>query len=379
MDKRETGKTITIKINGKHQAFEETRQKSDRKQVHVIENKKDKNKTEQETQHPKSEKLKTEKIPQKENKAFNTIDEMAVAHDPSDESFDWILPEATPEKIVVNEYKKVKEPGKLQKKPKKWPIGKHKVNRRMFTTIFTAVFFAVLLGTSFGFIMLKLVFIEKPVETSLIQKPETTVSGPKQIQNQTAKLSLVPPTITTWVVQEGVYSNKDSANQIVNSLKERGASAATFEFNGQSFLLVGVADTKEHAKALGANVKESGVVEFIPKQMSFSGKEISGLEEQEKVYIEAIPLLLETITTAASTASLSNSIPKALFDSIDQQTEKIAVKKDKTIKNEKIKILKEQVDAAVNNINSMKKSVDKQELTSLQQHLLAILIAYQTL
>lgn len=198
----------------------------------------------------------------------------------------------------------------------------------MFTTIFTAVFLAVLLGTSFGFTMLKLVFIEHPAQTSTVQKPTTTPEPEKkQAEQQSGKLSLVPPTITTWVVQEGVYSNKDSATQIVNSLKEKGASAATFESNGQSFLLLSVADTKDHAKEFGEILKESGVTEFIAKEMSFSGHEISGLQVQEKTYIEGIPLLFETMTTAASIASATDSFPKALLDSINQQSKKLAPKK----------------------------------------------------
>lgn len=363
MEKRESGKTITIKINGKKQNFDDSQQNPNSKQVH--------------SKDTRDGEKGTEKLQKKDRVEFTTISEAAVTHDSIDESFDWILPE-TPEEPELNGYKHPPDP-KIPKKKKSLKnklIGKRKIDRRVFTTIFTAVFLAVILGTSFGLIMLKLVFIEKPAETATVQEP-TIVSEQKPEQNQTGNLSLKLPIISTWLIQGGAYTNKDSAAQIVTSLKDSGLSASILENSGNSYVLMAVADTKEHAKEMATDLKHSDIDQPFPKEMSFGGNDVKGLNEQEKAYLEAIPLLVETMTIAVSTAALTDAVPQTLIDSIKQQTEKMD--EGSKIANEQIKGLKDHVVGAVKNLDSLQKSTSTKEIASLQQHLLSILTAYQSL
>lgn len=363
MEKRESQKTITIKINGKKQTFDEPDEKEDRKPLQIIDS--------------RNEEIPSKKAEQKVEEESISKEETAAAHDSSDESFDWILPEI-PDESDINEYKiSSKTPKTKKKKPYNFNFGKQKIERTVFTTIFTAVLLAVILGTSFGFIMLKLVFIEKPSEPAAVQVPAPiTEQKPEQNQNGGAQ-TLTLPSFSSWLVQGGVFSNRDSANKIVTSLKATGLSATVLENNGQSYLFLGVADTKDHAKYLGSDIENREIEAPFAKEMSFGGKEISGLNQQEKQYLEAVPLLFETMATAASTAALNEDVPKTLIDSINAQREKLD--DGSKITNEKIKEVKVHVDGAVKDIGSLQKSAGEKEKTSLQQHLLSLLASYQSL
>ncbi|MGJ7920550.1 SPOR domain-containing protein [Neobacillus sp. LXY-4] len=360
MEKRETGKTITIKINGKHQAFEESRQKSDRKKSPLIDD--------------RVEESPLERVTINGSPLPNLHGEEAAGEEKIDDDFDWILPESVVEPDSTENKLGVKPKKENKKSAKKAGIGKLKMNRGVFATIFTAVFLAVLLGTSFGFTMLKLVFIEKPAEISPAKETSTQPQTQKNpVQNQSGTLSLVLPAISTWVVQEGAYTNKESAKQMEATLKEKGLSASVFETSERSFLLLSVADTKDHAKEIGATLKVSIENEPYPKEVSVGGKEITGLNEQEKMFLSQLPLLFESMSKAAAADSPSQT----LVNNVNEQSKKLEATDD--IQNERIKAIMKDTEAAVKNINAYHKSGDKKELTSLQQHLLSILAAYQAL
>ena len=91
---------------------------------------------------------------------FNEQDvyfETAAAKDPiDDESFDWIIPESAEQDI--QEYKIVGSHNqKKSKKPVTFSTFSKKRNGSLVKSILVTILFAVLIGTSFGVLMLKLV------------------------------------------------------------------------------------------------------------------------------------------------------------------------------------------------------------------------------
>lgn len=363
VEKREKGKTITIKINGHQQAFEDPKQKHNKRQGQIID---------------KTILLSTDEgISTKENiemKESVTINESAASEEQDDKQFDWILPETPPAEPDVEEYMVNKEAAKPKKPTSgKWFKGKSKINRGIFATIFFAVFLAVILGTSFGFTMLKLVFIEKPEENDVVLNASTMPqqNQAERPQSGNGKLTVALPTFSTWVVQEGAYSHKDKAKIAVDSLIEKGTPASIFEDEPRTFIFLGVADTKEHAKEYGSGL--SGIDEPFAKEISVGGKKISGLNEQEKVYLEGLPNFFATMTLAASTGVVSEN---ALTSATDQAKK---LGDGKSIKHEQIKSLKEQSDKAVKSLQALEKSADKKDKVALQQNLLSILTTYHSL
>ncbi|WP_318508203.1 hypothetical protein [Bacillus sp. T3] len=366
MDKREAGKTITIKINGKQQAFDEPKQKPAKRQGQII----DKSvMVSTEDAQPKKE-----MIDNKETQESITINETTIADEQGGEQFDWILPEPSP---VEYDLKEDAPPLAYEKKPsnhksaKKWPVGKSKLNRGVFATIFFAVFLAVILGTSFGFTMLKLVFIERPEESDVVLNATTIPKTNQAEVKPSGNLTVALPTITTWVIQEGAYSNKDSAKQVVSSLKEKGNPAMLFEDTERMFILLGVADTKAHAKEYGTGL--SGIDEPFAKEISTGGKKISGVNEQEKVFLEGLPSIFNNMTLAASTGVVSENA----ISSVNASTKELGDGNE--IKQDQIKTLKEQTDEAIQTLTSLKKSADKKDRLALQQDLLAIFASYHML
>lgn len=363
VEKREQGKTITIKINGKQQAFDDPKQKQNKRQGQIID---------------KAIPLSTdEEISTKESiemKDSVTINESAAADEQNNNPFDWILPETPSTQPDVEEYMVNKEDDKPKKAPSgKWFKGKSKINRGIFATIFFAVFLAVILGTSFGFTMLKLVFIEKPEENDVVLNASTMPqqNQAEKPQSGSGKLAVELPPFSTWVVQEGAYSNQGSAKQVVTSLKEKGTPASIFEDEPRTFIFLGVADTKEHAKEYGSGL--SGIDEPFAKEISVGGKKISGLNEQEKVYLEGLPTFFASMTLAASTGVVSENA----LTSVTDQAKKLG--DGKSIKHDQIKSLKEQSDKAIKSLQALEKSADKKDKIALQQNLLSILTTYHGL
>ncbi|NMD70545.1 SPOR domain-containing protein [Bacillus sp. DNRA2] len=376
MEKREQGKTITIKINGKHQAFADQKQKLTRRQGQIHENTMVEPVIMKDEEQPKRF-ITSENENIIENQTIS-INETAASEEHKEEQFDWILPERSNE-IDLQDYKKVDEPNKKKSTavaPKKSSFkimtSKSKFNRGVFATIFFAVFLAVILGTSFGFTMLKLVFIEKASDSETAI-PTTVIPEEKEPSTKpTGAISLVLPTISTWVVQEGAYANSNSAKSVVDDLKDKGLSATIFE-GDKSFILLGVADTKESAKVLSGKLADSNINEPFSKEISTGGNELKGINDQEKAFLEGFAPLFAEMTKATSAEKLADSDLKSLKKASNNLNQL------NKIENKQIKSIKAHSQAAIKNIESITKKPDKKQSIELQQHLLSILATYQDL
>ncbi|WP_458474647.1 hypothetical protein, partial [Acinetobacter soli] len=142
VDKPKSEKTITIKINGKDRPFQEKK----------------------EEKKGKTWELRQLDRKQEQTEFFASI--QTAAGKEADDSFDWILPEET-EDEDIKEYKIATPPNSPAENGLSTLARKFRGRNKQgfLTSIFLAVFFAVLLGTSFGFIMLKLVFTDQAAET----------------------------------------------------------------------------------------------------------------------------------------------------------------------------------------------------------------------
>ncbi|MDZ5470813.1 stage II sporulation protein B (plasmid) [Bacillus sp. 31A1R] len=369
MDKSEH-KTITIKINGKNRPIEEK-------------NKAKENRNEEESIRAQEDLVeKKEKVSPKMEETL-AFQEIAAAQEAEDDQFDWILPELNDQDDMdIKEYKIASNNNKPPK-GKGWKglsTSIKKKNRNgIIPSIFFAVFFAVLLGTSFGFIMLKLVITEKIVETAT--PPGVAIdnnSGDKEENKggtaaETSEVEV--PTITSYIVQGGVFSTTDAANQAEEAVSKKGVPTRVININNQTALFIGLADNIENAKTLG---KESGIDSFA-KEVDFGGGTLKSSSKVESELLKLAPALYEVLIEGTAEISLSNSISNELLATINEQAKAWSTIDSKNIKVKELQQLKQELDNAIIHVNSYGKKKEPKVEKDLQQSLLNFLAIYQAL
>ncbi|MFE8696881.1 stage II sporulation protein B [Cytobacillus sp. FJAT-53684] len=361
MDGKENGKTVTIKINGKNHTFKETESiESDRLAA--------KGNSEQSSEH----------FP-KEGAYFSSIEAAASKETAEDDQFDWILPdESSASDVEVKEYQIAKQPRKTNKKGMGNFSNSLKKNKKngLLSRMFLTVFFAILLGTSFGLLLLKLVITENETAT---EQPVVAQPAPEETNNQpegAETIALEP--LSTFVVQGGVFSSKEAAEQIKETAIQMGAPAEVVEINGQATLYLSVADNIEHAKEIGTQLKNKGL-EVFAKPISFDGKSLDNLQGEEKQILEAAQAIYQSFTIGASEAASSMSISAPTLENIEKQSEALNGIKGDSLKHEGVIALKGELDQALQQLDSYKQTPDQTTLTKLQQHLLSFLAVYHSL
>lgn len=156
-------------------------------------------------------------------------DDEAAARESSDESFDWILPnEMIPSSV-----------------PKKVKIH-HKQRRqiKLKTPIILAIA-AVIFGTSLGLVVIRTITSEQAVPP---------VSEPPK-QNIPAVAPITEPssenlTVQTFLVQGGVFSTKESAQQVQTLIQEKNVPAEVFQVDKNYYVFLGASENLEATKEL---------------------------------------------------------------------------------------------------------------------------------
>lgn len=359
MEGSEKGRTITIKINGKQREYDE-RLTEDKRIVTEIE---------------KNERLIESKEPRIKEETV-MLDEIAAARELEEEDqFDWVLPEETIQQ-EVKEFK-IATPKKKNAIQGLAGLGYFHTNKqkRLLTSIFITVFCAVVLGTSFGFIMLKLVITENAVET---EKPAVAEPSGEQKEQPKGTESVALAPLETFVIQGGVFSNIETAKQISNENIQKGIASQALQINGQAVVYLSVAGSIEDAKSVGAQLKGKGF-EVFAKPITFGGKTIEGLLPEERKIVESVPVIYAALAEGVADAGLHSALSAAAIEKIEAHSKILITEGDHPIKNEGIMTLNKELSRANEQLNLYKKSKDPDLLTEAQQHLLGFLAAYQAL
>lgn len=360
MDKPTKGNTITIKLNGETKArHEEPAQ------------------TEQET----SLESTTRVIKIDSNKLDSEVFfETAAAQESVDESFDWIIPESSEhdeiEEFTIADNKKTNKTS--LPKIAAFSTNSNKKKDRNILSIIISATFAVLLGTTIGFVMLKLVIAgptnktgTATIPTVVEEKGNTTgaITGDK-----TNKVTL--DQMTTYVIQGGVFSSNDGAKETSTEVTSKGVPAKLIEISGKQYLFLGVANSIETAKSLGNQYKADGIVDIFAKPLLLDEKQVTGLKDKDKNFLENVPAIYQTLSLATSTALLNNEQSTETTKAITGVEEQL---KTSGLKNEKVKSIKTELTTAADKLNTYQKSKSKKSLSQAQQHLLNFLSAYYSL
>jgi stage II sporulation protein B len=343
LDKPNKGQ-ISIKLNGEKQNFVEGSKKIYPETINdpfVIENQVDSNKIEKDSRQ-----------------------EIAASQEAVEESFDWIIPETTD----IEEYKIVSSKNPAKKQPSFIKNNNKRIGG--LSGILVPGIFAILIGTTFGFFMLKLVLTNH--SNKAITEP-TTVQEQGTKEATVNKASAVVKTFSTYVVQEGMYTTKQSALDAQKKVETLGLPAKAIEINGKEFLFLGTSDTQDFAKQIGSLYKDKGISGFYAKPLNFEDKNVTNLNDNEKTFIEAVPSIYQSLSKMTSSAIVTKKTSEDKTKEIDVL---LAVS---GIKNDSISKIRSELSQAEEKIKSYQSTNKSKDLTEAQQHLLNFLSQYYAL
>lgn len=358
MDKHNRGNTIKIKLNGETQTFSDEPIKK-----------------EQESSNDSFTKVITINEDSSEQDGFL---ETAAAKESIDESFDWIIPESSDNDI--KEYKVVSNQ-KSNKGGKKKPVSfstfSTKRNGGVFKSILVTAVFAILIGTSFGVLMLKLVISDnsKPAVTEPAEVEMGSDKGSEATGGKSS--SIVIGAQTAFIVQGGAFSSKDAATGAANEAKGKGAPAQTLTMNEREFMFLGVADSIETAKQMESHYEANGFDDVLPKQIPIAEKTVKDINENEKGFLEAAPAIYQQLSKVTSNAIVSGSISSEASKEVTSLGDQL--KQSADLKNEKVKNLDAELSSALEKVEAFQEKKNEDSLIEAQQHLLNFLSVYYSL
>ncbi|WP_139185570.1 hypothetical protein [Bacillus sp. OK048] len=362
MDKPNRGNTIKIKLNGETQTFSEEPIKKEKEST-------------------KNSFDKVIIIDEDFNEQELFL-ETAAAKEPIDESFDWIIPESAEQDI--QEYKIVSSHNQKKggsKRPVTFSTFSKKRNGSLVKSILVTILFAVLIGTSFGVLMLKLVNNDnsKPavVEPVVVNKGAEKGSDKGSENTGGKSTSVVLGAQTVFIVQGGAFSNKEKALEGANQAKGKGAPTQTIAMSEKEFLFLGVADSFETAKQMEGYYEANGFDDVLPKQIPIAEKTVSDINESEKGFLEDSPAMFQQLAKVTANAIVSGSISAEASKEVTSLVDKL--KSSGELKNEKVKTLNAELSSALEKVKAFQEKKNKTSIVEAQQHLLNFLSTYYSL
>ncbi|MGD6816721.1 SPOR domain-containing protein [Metabacillus sp. 84] len=265
----------------------------------------------------------------------NAAKESAAASEKKDE-FNWVLPDDDAE--VYEEDPKVL----IQKKEKKKGFSfagesSSGLQDRLFPVkqfLFTVIV-AVVLGVSFGFIALNVISNdEMPAAVQTEGSAGEGETAPAALDAKPADgAKAVTGNLTSYVVQNGKFSSKASADQVAGEIKGKGYAAAIREEDGSFFVYGGIGLSKEETAGLSKVYQESKLDAWGGKQAQWevAGSEKAAADMQKAVgdasglAIAAINgsqldagKLKEALKAAEEIKSASPSLSSSLLEAVSQ-------------------------------------------------------------
>jgi stage II sporulation protein B len=352
MEQQKSNRTITIKINGNERKYKEvTRNVEVESQPEILESAR--------------------------STELDGFSEVAATQHTADESFDWILPNDDYDKDEIEEYIIAKQPIEKKKNNSISTLKKSlqkKQHSGPIKSLLFSILLAIVIGTSFGFLVLKLVINEAKVGvdqvTTIPQDPTTEKENPV---GATGALKLQP--INTYIVQGGVFSSVESAEVGAELVKQKGVPVQIIEANGQAFLFLGLADSIDKAKAIGTSLKENDI-EVFAKAYTLPEKDVKELTSTETKLLKEIEVLYQSLSSLASSAMLSESIDENVL--LEQKDFLLSIDK-KEIKSSKIEQLRLELSGSIENLSAYNQQKNKSLVIEAQQHLLSFIGTYYTL
>lgn len=305
-----------------------------------------------------------------------TKESAATTEKKNDDEFDWIIPE-----IEKNIQEPVVYPlGKNKSKKEKRKNRKRRLlsspNYPYMRRILFIAIFAVIVGTGLGLGILKIVSTNLLTEGEMGKKQEIHQNPSEPASGQYVSIQL--PSLTSYVVQAGVFTQKEAAKQESATLSALGIPNVQLFLDGKTYLFIGIASTLNDAKELGTKYEGDGV-KFYAKELQIGGKDKDHLNEVEKELLEQLPILYEGIVNASTAGYLYGTIENETIQQVNSAVKEWRKINDQQLRDEQLIQLKKEFDTSISHLQEYNESRDSQKMIEVQQNLLNILSLYHKL
>lgn len=230
---------------------------------------------------------------------LDTIQEIASTIEEEQQPPLWIIPD---DKSIEKKEPKEKPPSKIMASIKYAQLNKLRV---LATGI--PILVALVIGTIFGVVILKIVLVGGTEEAVKVQDStpvvgsETVPEGKKKIDKE----------LNAFVVQGGVYSSKQAAEQRVTLIEDDGVPTIIFEQEDKYFIYIGTATTLEETKKLALLYKDEGI-ETYWKEIRFQGETKKAYSGKETKIIQNMIDNMSLYTKFVSEALLQSETSEKL-------------------------------------------------------------------
>lgn len=234
-----------------------------------------------------------------------------------EEEFPWILvDEPVKDKVIDFEENRKKRRNDPKAPNKGLPKFKRNMSFRI-PKVWISLVSAIVIGTSFGVVVLSLFTDQDLVDLLKTSQPVTTIeqqeevsntNGPKeedivpvQASSEAETVALLEP-LSVFVIQGGAFSTLESANQYEQSLQDKGYASIVLNDANPFYLFIGIGLSQGRASQVGDLYKDNGQEVYV-KSYSIGEKKVSS--EVASYLKEATNLFNHLV--AHSSASLSNT------------------------------------------------------------------------
>lgn len=370
MADKHRNRTITIKINGKVRPTQEQTTKTENKNTEIS---KERPNIKTVSIHDRQDDVKNIDVEKLEEETF---EQSAAARE---EQFSWILPEKKANPTHFSGIKKTGRPSikkgtKGSKRLTKSSYRKKTPNNKVVTSIAFITLIAVLVGTSFGLVMVSMVKSDQKAGTETPVSEMATVTE----ENGNGSGSLTAEAISAVIIQGGVFSTKEAAENELAHAIEKEIPGKVVEMDKQIYLFIGVADSIDHAKAIGGKLEKEGL-SFYAKEVTFGSTANSGLQGEEITLLNQASALYDTLASMSASAAVSGSISSGAKEALSAQLEQWEKIDGKNIKTPEIQEMKKELDEAAKKMGNFEKNSDDKSIVGVQQHLLNFLALFEQL
>ncbi|PLS16857.1 hypothetical protein CVD28_14470 [Bacillus sp. M6-12] len=300
--------------------------------------------------------------------SVTAMEETAAAAENIEESFDWILPkegegdDEAAESIFSPE---------ITKKKTGFIFGgvKQTKNASFFKRPLAALFCAVVVGTSLGFIVLNMITAKEEVKEPAANNVSVAASA---APTEGEKSSAAVPALETFVVQGGVFSTEEAAKKGLADIEQKQIPVRLFPLEDKYFLFLGAAPSLEASKKLSAYYKGFQLdVYWKPVTLQYSKK----MTSQDKNILISLHSVFKDMTTIVASSMLQeeSKITPSKYQN------KLALLNKAEINNKQLEDMQKQLVLADGFIKQYETSPQPVVLLKAQARLLSFLHSNQSL
>ncbi len=305
------------------------------------------------------------------------------------EDFDWLLPsqqQSSAKVVDLGERRKGKkiladpywDDGKSEASPKLPPTKRKKSPKFDFHSLplglIAIVLSAIIVGVSFGFMMLTIFTGEKPTT----EFEASNVKDSPQAEAPVTTTANQIPTLGVEIIQGGAFSVVAKGQETAQMLKNKGFAAVLTNTTDPIYLFIGLGLDRDQATIVADQYKANGQDVYLKPYAVTANKQLKN--QEQFLYLQSGVQLFQQLTQysihgLANTTKANNEVALA-FESFTALGDPF---KNNEIQHQHATAFKGALTNAYEKMQNFATSKDNVNLWQAQQYLLNGLIAYEEL